>query len=74
MVDRTGSLVSVQSNARLGLSTALRQGRDGDLLRFGMQRAALLDFDRISTLRSEVEAWVAIGEYQTPLPSLKRPL
>jgi len=63
MVERSGSLVAVQTNASLGLSTALRLGRDGDLLRFGMQRAAAMDFDRISTLRSEVKAWVAIGEY-----------
>jgi hypothetical protein len=63
MVERSGSLVAVENNASLGLSTALRLGRDGDLLRFGMQRAALMDFDRISTLRSEVRAWVGIGEY-----------
>lgn len=63
MVERSGSLLPVQEKTTLGLSTALCLGRDGDLLRFGIQRSALTEFDRYPTLRSEVKAWIALGEY-----------
>ncbi|HVS88859.1 MAG TPA: hypothetical protein VHF01_11655 [Candidatus Acidoferrum sp.] len=63
MVNRSGSLLPVRQSATLGVSTAFRLGRDGDLLRFGVQKAALQEFDRFSTLRSEVRAWMSLGEY-----------
>ena len=63
MVNRSGSLLPVRQSASLGVTTAFRLGRDGDLLRFGVQRAALREFDRFSTLRSEVRARMALGEY-----------
>ncbi len=64
MIERSGSLLPMRQNADLGVSTAFRLGRDGDLLRFSVQRAAMMEFDRISTLRSEANAWLALGEYR----------
>lgn len=63
IVERSGSLLPVRQNAGLGVSSAFALGRDGDLLRFGIQRAALHQFDRFSTLRSEIRARMALGEY-----------
>jgi hypothetical protein len=63
MVNRSGSLLPVRQSAALGVSTAFRLGRDGDLLRFGVQKAALREFDRFSTLRSEVRAWMSLGKF-----------
>ncbi|MCU1239599.1 MAG: hypothetical protein JWO71_325 [Candidatus Acidoferrum typicum] len=63
MVSRSGSLLPVRQSATAGVSTAFRLGRDGDLLRFGIQNAALQEFDGFSTLRSEVRAWMSLGEY-----------
>ena len=67
LLERTGSTMPVRQKADQGLNTALRLGRDGDLFRFGIQRSAVTEFDRCPTLRSEVQAWIALGEYQNAL-------
>ena len=64
MVERSGSLSSFQHNAELGLTTALKLARDGELVRFAIQKSAAAELDACATLGAEVEARMALGDYQ----------
>jgi hypothetical protein len=67
MIERSQSLLPVQQKAELGLESALRLGNDGDLLRFGIQKSTLTGLDACGTLRSEIEARMALNEYQSAM-------
>jgi len=67
MIQSSQSLTPVQQKAELGLSTALRLDRDGDLFRFGLQRTVIADLDACEITRSEIEARMALGDYQSAL-------
>jgi hypothetical protein len=63
MVEKSRSLSPVQQKAELGLTAALKQNRDGDMLRFGLERVVLAELRTTEIPRSEIEARMALGEY-----------
>ena len=63
MLGRSASLRPIRERAELGISTALKQGRDADLLRLTVQKTALSEVDKSAVWRSEVEALLALKDY-----------
>ncbi len=59
------SLAPADQKAEMGLETALRLDRDGDILRFGLERTVIADVDDCAISKSEIEARMALGDYQS---------
>ncbi|MBB4635621.1 AAA family ATPase [Longimicrobium terrae] len=64
---QTTSLSSVQSQADQGIKAAQQLGRDGDLVRFTFQKAAIVEIASSRTGVAEVRARTAVGDYDTAL-------
>lgn len=67
MLKRSQSLSIVQQKTDLGLNTSLRLRRDGDLLRFGIQKSATVELDGAEVWRSEVQARIALDDYDSAI-------
>jgi hypothetical protein len=63
MLERSRSLTLVQQQVDLGLETATKLDRIGEMLRFGVQKSLISDFEGYKALLSEVEARLALGRY-----------
>lgn len=67
IVEYNHSLGPVRQWAELGINTALQLHRNEDLIRFCMQRATIEDFEHAEVWRSEVEARMALHDYEAAL-------
>jgi hypothetical protein len=67
MLEFSQSPSPVQQKTDLGLSTALELRRDGDLMRFGLQQAAMAEIGGAEVWRSEIEARMALNDYDSAL-------
>lgn len=65
--EHTQSLTQIKEKAELGLSIAAQLKRDGDLLRFSLQTATIMDLYGSHVWKSEVEALVALNDYESAL-------
>lgn len=63
LIDCGESWIPLHQKADLGVDTALRLERDGDLLRFGLQRATIASMESSEPWRSEVEAYAALDDF-----------
>jgi hypothetical protein len=63
MLRRTQSLARVQATVEAGRASARRLGRDGDMLRFGIEESLLLHFLNSGSGIEEAEALVSLGDY-----------
>lgn len=61
MLTRCQSLGPIQQRIELGVKTAKQLNRDGDLMRFSLQKSALSQVCGVDIWRSEVEALIALG-------------
>lgn len=61
------SLSPVLQTADLGVRTAIDLRRDGDLMRFALQRSAMKELGGAEVWRSEVEAQMALRDYESAL-------
>lgn len=59
------SLGPVKKQAQLGLDTARELRRDGDLVRFGLEKSVMTEVGSTSVWRSEIEARTALGDYDS---------
>lgn len=62
MVEKTQSLRASTSNAELGIATAIKLGRDADLIRFAVQESAISQLDACAVAQTELEASMAVGD------------
>lgn len=62
ILQRSRSLGPVKQQAQLGLASALKLGRDGDLVRFGLGKAVMTEVGRVTVWHSEIEARMALGD------------
>ena len=67
MIESSESLRPVQQKAELGLTAALKLDRDGEILRFGLERSVIEDPDASGISRSEIKARMALGKYKASL-------
>jgi hypothetical protein len=67
MVEVSQSLAPVIQKSELGVYTALRLRRDSELIRFSVQKSIITALDNASVSRSEIEALMAMGEYDAAL-------
>ncbi|MDA3925466.1 MAG: hypothetical protein PF904_12280 [Kiritimatiellae bacterium] len=65
LIDCGKSWIPLHQQADLGVDTALSLGRDGDLLRFGLQRATIASMESSEPWRSEIEAYLALDDFVT---------
>lgn len=65
LIECSESWLPLHQKSELGVNTALEQKRDGELLRFSLQRAIIASMESSEPWRSEVEAHVALGDYST---------
>jgi len=63
VLSRTQSLSVLESKAELGIKAAYKSNRDGDLVRFSVQKSILKDYEGAEVWRSEVEALIALGDF-----------
>lgn len=61
------SLVPVKQKAELGVSAARRLKKDGHLMRFSLQRSVITELDGAEIWRSEIEARMALNDYEAAL-------
>ena len=67
MLELSQSLSAVQQTADLGITAALELHRDGDLLRFVMQKATMAELAGIDVWLSEVIARMAINDHEAAM-------
>jgi len=72
LIDCGNSWVPLHQKADLGVDTALRLERDGDLLRFGLQRATIASMESSEPWRSEIEAYVALDDFSAAYALVQR--
>ncbi|MCD2453593.1 hypothetical protein GO003_024745 [Methylicorpusculum oleiharenae] len=72
LIDCSESWAPLRQKAELGVNTALEQERDGDLLRFSLQRATITSMENSETWRSEIEAYVALEDFSTAYALVQR--
>ncbi len=65
LIDHSKSWAPLRQKADLGVNTALELERDGDLLRFSLQRATIASIENSETWRSEIEAYVALDDFSS---------
>jgi hypothetical protein len=65
MIEASQSLTPVQQKAELGLTAALRLDRDGDMLRFGIERTVITELGAGGISRFEIAARMALGDYES---------
>ena len=67
LIECTESWIPLHQKSELGVETALEMERDGDLLRFGLQRSTISSMEFAEPWRSEIEARVSMGDYPAAL-------
>jgi hypothetical protein len=67
LAERTDSFIPIQRESELGLSTAIRLKRPAEAVRFGLQIGAVGDVSPSSFRRAEVNAQMAVGNYDAAL-------
>ncbi len=67
MIEVSQSLQPVIRKADLGVNSSLKLRRDGELLRFSIQKAAILQNDQLSVMRSEIETLIAVNNRATAI-------
>lgn len=67
ILKRSQSLFVVKQKADLGLIAASKLSRDGDLVRFSMQKSILKEIGESDIWRSEIEARMAISDYDSAI-------
>lgn len=72
LIDCGDSWIPLHQKADLGVDTALRMSRDGDLLRFGLQRAMISSMESAEPWRSEIEAYVALDDFSAAYALVQR--
>lgn len=72
LIDCGDSWIPLHQKASLGVDTAFQMHRDGDLLRFGLQRATISSMESSEPWRSEIEAYVAIDDFSAAYALVKR--
>jgi hypothetical protein len=72
LIDCGESWAPLHQKAELGVDTAFSLNRDGDLLRFGLQRATIASIENSESWRSEIEAYVALDDFPAALALVQR--
>ena len=72
LIDCADSWIPLHQKADLGVETALSLTRDGDLLRFGLQRATIASIESSESWRSEIEAYVALDDFSAAYALVQR--
>jgi tetratricopeptide (TPR) repeat protein len=67
MLEQSQSIVPVRRHAELGLAAARELHNDADLIRFGIQEAAIADLDGFEVSHFEIEARMALGDHASAL-------
>jgi NACHT domain-containing protein len=67
LLERAQSLLPLKEKIRLGIKAARRTKRDADLVRFSLGCAIVLGFESAEAWRSEVEARLALADYDSSL-------
>jgi hypothetical protein len=67
IIERGQSLAPMQDKAAIGLRAARHLRRDADLLRFSMQGSAIRELDGAQVWRSEIEALMALDDYDSAI-------
>lgn len=65
LIECSRSWAPLHQQADLGVETALSLERDGELLRFGLQRATIASMESSEPWRSEIEAYLALDDFAT---------
>jgi hypothetical protein len=67
VIETSQSLIPVQRKATLGLNTAKNLSRDGEIIRFAVHLATMCEIGGAQLWRSELEARVALNDYESAL-------
>jgi hypothetical protein len=67
ILERSQSLGPVRRRAELGLTTSRKLNREENLMRFSIQKSVLTEFEGAEVWRSEVEARIALQDYESAL-------
>lgn len=62
MIECSESWVPLHQKTDLGIATASHLSRDSELIRFGLQRAAMTSLESCERQRSEIQAYIALGD------------
>jgi hypothetical protein len=65
MLHQGQSIIPIQQKLALGLAVSERIGREGEIIRFGIQSSAMRVVSDVTIWRSEVEALMALDKYES---------
>jgi hypothetical protein len=65
MLRLSQSLSPVKQQVNQGVNIARKLHRDGDLMRFSMQKSAMIELDGVELWHSEIEARMALNDYDS---------
>ncbi len=67
IIERIPSINMIDQMINLGLNASDQLSRDGDIIRYGLYKSILRELNGIETWRSEIEALMAIKDYDSAL-------
>jgi hypothetical protein len=67
IIEYSGTMMHIRQQATLGVDISKKEGKDIDLLRFSAEKAIILGTDRAKALISELEALMALDDYEKAL-------
>lgn len=65
LMECTESWIPLDEKVDLGIATSNHLNRGADLMRFGLQRAAVRSLESCEQKRSEIEAYIALGDFNS---------
>src|SRR5690606_36225265 len=67
IIECSGTMLPLRQQATLGVDISKKEGRDVDMLRFSAEKSIILGTDKARALISELEALMALGDYEKAL-------
>lgn len=67
VLENSQTLSLVQQHLDLGMNTALKRKKWGEFVRFSVQKSIIAELDGVDAWRSEIEARLALKDYDTAL-------
>lgn len=72
LIDCSESWTPLHQKADLGVNISLNLKRDGDLMRFALQRSTIASMENSEPWRSEIEAYVALDDFPAAYALIQR--
>ena len=63
-LEKSQSFAPITKQLQIGIESAVERGEDGELMRFGLERSAIMEIESAQVSRHEIEALMTTGQVQ----------